>query len=119
MEGYSTSLWRQTEDQEVNGEIWDWCQLPGRLPQPRLSFTNLNGVPRWLLPLNFGTNTSHSGLVYVETGYGLSSVDFSNKTNSWRVSGAGTQVPVCAPKMLLLQALHALPTELGQFHTQQ
>lgn len=63
VEGCSTSPWRQTEDQEVDREIWDWSRLL-RLFQQRRSVKYLNGVPTWPLPLN----TSPSELVSMETG---------------------------------------------------
>lgn len=61
VEGCSTSPRRQTENQQVNREIWDWCQLLGRVSQQRSSVTYLNVVLRWPAPLIFSTNTSQSG----------------------------------------------------------
>lgn len=61
VEGCSTSPWRQTEDQQVNREVWDWCQLLGRGPQHRSSVTYLNVVLRWSVPFIFSTNTSQPG----------------------------------------------------------
>lgn len=45
VEGCSPSPWRQTEDQEVDREVWDWCRLLGRLFQQSRSVKYLNGVP--------------------------------------------------------------------------
>lgn len=64
VEGCSTSPWRQTEDQEVDREIWDWCWLLGRLFQQSRSVRYLNGVTMWPLSLN----TSSSELVSMQTG---------------------------------------------------